>query len=299
LDRPEYRIGNEKWQKAEEILRVDNKARQAIGARHRGGAMVQPWARPKNPNAKHVNVGLRYRFNVEHLPSGELNLAIEQPKTFKIKLNDVAVNTEVESGWWCDRSLRRIPLDAALLRIGTNEILLECEYQESHPGFEIIYLLGNFGTRVSGKLAVVTRLPQELRLGDWCRQGLAFYSGSVTYQTSVRLKLSTRERLFIAVSDYRGVAIRIIVDGKPAGVIAWEPNEIDITDLVAGKKEIAVGIEVLGHRRNSHGPLHLKEKWPRWTGPAQFKTAGNSWFDGYQLVPCGLMRPPRLLIKKA
>ena len=62
--------------------------------------------------------------------------------------------------------------------------------------------------------------------------------------------------------------------------------------------EAALAIEVIGHRRNSHGPLHLAEKWPPWTGPAEFVAGPDRWFDGYQLVPCGLMAPPELVVRE-
>jgi hypothetical protein len=89
----------------------------------------------------------------------------------------------------------------------------------------------------------------------------------------------------------------VIVNGRTAGVIAWEPNEVEITHLLgAGPADLRV--EVIGHRRNSHGPLHGAEKWPRWTGPGQFITEGDQWRDAYQLVPCGLTAPPRLIVRR-
>jgi hypothetical protein len=57
-------------------------------------------------------------------------------------------------------------------------------------------------------------------------------------------------------------------------------------------------IEVISHRRNSHGPLHLNERWPAWHGPGSFVTTGKQWIDGYQLVPCGLLAPPRLIVRR-
>ena len=143
----------------------------------------------------------------------------------------------------------------------------------------------------------MTAMPNTLKIGDWVKQGLAFYSGSVLYRSAIRPKLRRGERLFVQVPDYRGAAVRVLVNASDAGVIAWEPNEVDITDLVSGGAA-DLTIEVLGHRRNSHGPLHLSEKWPTWTGPAQYVTSDKEWTNGYQLVPCGLMVPPRLVVRK-
>ena len=71
---------------------------------------------------------------------------------------------------------------------------------------------------------------------------------------------------------------------------------VDITDLI-GVGATELRIEVVSHRRNSHGPLHLSERWPVGTGPTSFTTSGAGWIDEYQLVPCGLMSAPALIVR--
>ena len=298
LDRPRFHIGKGAWQGPEEILRVDSKVRDALGIAHRGGAMVQPWAQEKPRSAKKVAVSLSYNFEVQALPSGDLDLAIEKPERYRVAVNGAAVATDAECGWWVDKSLRKLPIDPALLRVGANEITLECSYDVTHPGFEVVYLLGDFGTAIDGTKVAITAPPTSLTVGDWVGQGLAFYSGSVAYRQTIRPKVGPGQRLFVRVGDYRGAAVRVLVDGKSAGVIAWEPPELDITDAVAGREQADLAVEVIGHRRNSHGPHHLSEKWPTWTGPGEYVASGDRWFDGYQLVPCGLMAPPQLVLKE-
>ncbi|HRU06857.1 MAG TPA: hypothetical protein P5137_13905 [Candidatus Brocadiia bacterium] len=296
LDRPVCRIGSAKPRGPEEVLRVDVAVREALGIPPRGGRMVQPWARKPNPNPKSIPVSLTYAFDVKTLPTGDLALAVERPDLYRIAVNGFPLDIDAQNGWWTDLSLRRIPFDPALLRLGANTITLDCDYREDHPGLEIIYLLGAFGVAVRDTDATLIPQPQTLKLGDWVRQGLPFYSGSVTYLKTFRRKLSRKERLFVEIPDYRGVAARILVNGRDAGVIGWPPNELDITDLLQDGAA-ALAIEVLGHRRNSHGPLHHAEKWPQWTGHAQFVTEKDQWVDSYQLVPCGLMKPPRLIVR--
>jgi len=299
LDRPQYRIGDGRRRKADDILFIDRAVRGALGIAERGGQMTQPWARTKPAKAKRTTVRLEYTFDAKAVPSGALHLALEQPQTFTIQLNGQAVSTDAECGWWVDRSLRKVPLEPAALRIGENRLTLLCDYDELHPGLEIVYLLGNFGARVSGAEVTMSAAPASLKLGDWTRQGLPFYSGSVSYTRTIRPKLRKGERLIVQTPEFRGTAVRILVDGQSAGIIAWPPHELDVTDLVreCGGKPVVLGIEVLGHRRNSHGPLHLNEKWPEWTGPGQFVDRDN-WHEGYQLVPCGLMAPPKLVVRK-
>ena len=300
LDRPRYKIGDGEWQPATEILRVDSAVRDALGIPHRGGAMVQPWARPKVRNPKHVPIVLAYEFAVEAVPTGNLQLGIERPETFQIYVNGQAVSADAVDGWWVDKSLQTIPIDPAMLKLGRNEIALTCDFDETHSGLEIMYLLGNFGTRIDDLNVAATPPVTSLTVGDWCTQGLAFYSGSVSYRLRVWPTLGPNQRQVIRLGEYRGVAVRVLINGIPAGIAAWEPNEIDVTDAIvkASPGEVELVIEVIGHRRNSHGPLHVNEKWPTWTGPGEFVTQGDRWLEGYQLVPVGLLAPPALVVKE-
>ena len=299
LDRPRYRIDGGDWQGPAEILRIDAAVRDALGVPHRGGGMVQPWARTKPRNPKAVRVELAYEFTADALPGGDLFLAVERPETFAVALNAQPVSTDAECGWWVDKSLRRLPIDPSAIRLGTNEILLTCTYDETHSGLEIVYLLGGFGTRVDGTNVAITAPPSSLALGDWCEQGLSFYSGSVSYRLRIRPTHGPGGRQVVRLGAYRGVAVRVLVNGQPAGIAAWEPNEVDITDAIAaaGGGEVELAIEVIGHRRNSHGPFHITEKWPTWTGPGEYVDHGKRWFEGYQLVPVGLMEPPQLVAR--
>jgi hypothetical protein len=234
---------------------------------------------------------LAYTFDCLTIPSGDLYLALEEPQTFRVAVNGHAISTTAECGWWVDCSLRKLPVNSAFLKLGANEIVLECDYAETHPGLEIVYLLGHFGTAVSDTAVAMTVAPATLKIGDWVPQGLAFYSGSVAYRCALDLKTAPGERVFVRVPDYRGVGVRVLVNGQAAGIIGWDPNEVEITSWLTGAP-VELAIEVIGHRRNSHGPFHITEKWPEWTGPGEYTCGADRWFEGYQLVPCGLMVPP-------
>jgi len=297
LDRPEYRVGNGRWQKAEEILRVDLAVRKEAGIAERHWSMVQPWARKSSKNPPGVEISLRYRFQVEAIPSGDVYLGLEEPHRFEADLNGHRVNTDTDCGWWTDKSLRKIAILSSGFRLGENELVLRCNYNEEHPGLEPVFFLGNFGAKARGTNAVITRPPASLRLGSWVGQSLAFYSGSVTYLKKVKPDLKGKERLFVRAANFDGVAIRVWVDGKIAGIAGWEPYEVEITGACTGNP-ILLGIEVLGHRRNSHGPLHHTTRDVEFCGPDQFSTTGKEWSDAYQLVPAGLNASPILVWKK-
>lgn len=297
LDRPRYRLDGGAWQKADDVLRVDREVRRRLELTPRGGAMVQPWAQPPVAQPRQTAVELEYTFQVAVLPSGPLHLALEQPARWRLWVNDVELSADTDSGWWVDLSLRKIPVDAACFRNGVNVIRLAGRYDHTHPGLEMSYLLGDFGVRLTGQMPVLVAPPRQLRLGDWVPQGLPFYAGSVGYATAFTAHPKRGERLFVRVPEFRGMAVRVRINGATTDLLAWPPYEADVTDLLReGANEMI--LEVVGHRRNSHGPLHHREKWPAWTGPEQFTSEGKDWCDAYQLVPCGLLRPPELVMKQ-
>lgn len=295
LDRPRMRVDGGEWQRPQEILRQDELLRDLLEVPRRGGRMAQPWVREKGKDAKTLRVELAYDFQVRSLPERPVDLAVECPHSFAIELNGHRVDLESLNGWWCDLSLRRIPLAPDWFRPGVNRLTLVAgQYGPSHPGLETIYLLGHFGVELANGLEpALTQAPSSLAIGDWVGQGLPFYSGSVIYRTGLRVPESMNGPFFIQIPSYNGVAARVMVNGQEAGIIAWPPNEVEITSLLR-QGENSLAIEILGHRRNSHGPLHHAQKWPVWTGPAEFVSKGDMWREEYQLVPCGLTDPPRL-----
>ncbi|MCM8759862.1 MAG: hypothetical protein NC906_08860, partial [Candidatus Omnitrophica bacterium] len=295
LDKPYWKIRDSDWNEQKEILKVDRQVRKLLGIPPRGGAMVQPWARKQNKKYKNTKVSLKYIFQIETLPDEEVSFAIEKPHLYEIFVNGYKLYSEADHGWWVDKSLRTLRIDPSILKIGENEILLETMYNENHPGFEIVYLLGSFGVKLVDKNPVITRKPDKLKIGDWTQQGLLFYSGNTTYLHEVSLNVTENQKIFLHIPEYKAIAVRILIDGKQAGIIAWQPNTIDITEFVKDGKNHILGIELLGHRRNSHGPLHFYQKYPIWTGPYQFIAEGEEFVDEYQIVPCGLMKEPEII----
>ena len=297
LDRPGATIGDNPANPPEEVLRVDRRVRDALNIPHRGGRMKQPWAQDKPAEPRRIPVVLDYTFDVETVPRTSLWLGLENPHRYRISLNGEAVCPDSQCGWWVDRSLRTLPIDPALLNAGVNRLRLEIDYDEGFAGLEIVYLLGDFGVDVSGTKITMTESPRYLNAGDWVSQGLPFYSGNVTYDFTVEASPRSGERWLLTADSWHGVATRILVNGSAAGIIAWPPYELDVTDFITTGVD-TISVEVLGHRRNSHGPLHRTDPHPRWTGPFSFATEGEEWQEDYHLVPCGLTAPPRMVVRR-
>ena len=295
LDCAEYRTDGGKWQPETEVLRIDHAIRDAAGFIRRGGQRLQPWATPPSTKTP-IALELRFRFEAAAVPSGQLALAIERPEKFDIEVNGKRVSTDGTNGWWVDASIETVPLDGSLLRAGTNEIRLRTAYDE-HDNLEAAFLLGDFGVKLDGPKATVIKPVSTLKVGNWVKQGLPFYSGAVTYRTSLKHAPAKGERVVIQLPRYAAACVRVLVDGNPAGVIAWPPHEVDVTGLLNGEKQ-ELGIQVISSRRNSFGPLHRVPAGGVPTGPDSFATEGEAWTDEYSLLPYGLLAPPRVVVRR-
>ena len=286
------KIADRDWMNPDHILDVDKKVRKYLGVKARGGMMKQPWTIKRQLSKKTVAIKLEYEFFCNDIPSDALYLAIEKPESFEITLNGRKIASYNNCGWWCDKSLKKLALDPALLKIGENKLLLKCEYSKAHPGLEYIYLLGNFGVKFDGLKQTLIAPVKNLYIGDWCEQGLPFYSGAVSYKCNFDVAQKVNEHVFIKLPEYHGTCSKLSVNGKEVGVVAWDPNELDITDYLKTDNNTLV-IELFSSRRNSHGPFFNLEKWPIWTDSVIF----HEFKGAFNLVPYGIFKAPQVVIK--
>lgn len=297
LDFAEHRIGERGgFAPALEILKVDRRVRTSMRLPCRGGEMMQPWAREVSPESPRQMVMLRFAFQVNSLPQGSLSLAMETPGRFVTTLNGHYVNPDKDSGWWVDPCLRRIPIDNGHLLIGEN--LLECvtDFRED-DNLEALYLLGDFGVELINGRPVMMGLRPPAGVGDWRDQQLPFYGGAVSYRYRIRTAAKPGERVVLQVAQLKGAMVRVLVNGREAGVAAWPPYEVDLTPHLDGDRH-DLTLEVFGTRRNTFGPLHFADPNPPAIGPEHFVSEGEDWTDSYVLKPAGLLDHPVLMVQR-
>ena len=279
LDKPEYKVNDGNWNPAEYVLLLDDKLRGMIGSAPRGGAMVQPWCNSSRTKSGEMQLTLRYNINVDVIPAGGAEFAVERPDLYKISLNGRTIDT-ADTGWWCDLAIRKMRLPKDYFVIGNNTLELECTYSNILPGLEMCYLIGDFGVEND----TLVTLPEKLEIGDWCKQRLPNYSGNLDYIIPLENVSGN-----IELGEWRGVAVEYSINGSDYKLLSWPPYVIELGDKPVNG---TLNLRILGHRRNSMGPFYL-EKRPVWTGPAQFKKVET---ETRQLVKCGLLETP--VIKK-
>ncbi|MDR0932625.1 MAG: hypothetical protein LBM70_06340 [Victivallales bacterium] len=309
LDRPQWRLsGDGEWQKAEEILRLDNLCRASLGLPRRSGGIVQPYVHGKSTK---VLGTLELLYTIEtQIDVESPQFALEEPENAEIYLDGVRVPFN-DNGYWVDRSLRTTPLPR--LSVGQHELLVRIAYTES-CNVERCFILGDFGVELLGDSARIIEPVRKLVWGDVTRQGLPFYGGNITYHCSFtqneeqELLLRIPSRISgvepglcntetakeVPLCGYRGVLLDATLDGKEAGDLPFAPYQCELGKVAKGEHKL--DLTLYGSRMNCHGAVHLAFRC-HWAGPVAWRSNGDMFSYEYQLQPFGITHAPRLLKK--
>lgn len=281
LDTAEWKIdGDTEYSPREEVLRLDNLIRERLGLIKRGGHVVQPWVlgnRPKDHKAT-----LKFTFTSKIDYEGAI-LALEDADVAEVFFNGKKI-TEKEEGFYVDISIGKMKLDNIVK--GENILEITLPFGET-AGLENVFVLGDFGVRVTGSVAVVTELPEKIAFGSLLNQGFPFFSGAITYKVKSK---SESGSLTVTANNYMGALIEVSVDGEYKGDIIYPPYALEIKNVPDGEHE--VGLKLYTHRYNSFGPLHLVNLNEKWHGPGAWRTEGINWSYEYVLRTTGILKTP-------
>ena len=284
LDTCAYRVGDTSFSDEMQLWQAQRGIREALEMRqiyYNGLEQRYKWVNIPHPNDG-AKVELKFNFYVEHLPEDGLALAIEAPHNFRIYLNSDPAEAAEAGKYFMDKSIGIVRLNG--VRLGINTLLLACDYKNSYE-LEDCYIIGNFGVDTARR---ITKEPQQLRLGDWCLQGLMHYAGAVIYNSTAEIHAAQGERYYLDVGRFSATVIAIKINGKSAGYIPWKcANMLEITDFItSGHNNFE--IEVMGSPRNLFGPFHLKSGEPHNTSWQSFRAEGDDYTSEYNLQPYGL-----------
>ncbi len=280
LDQAGWRIDDGEWQPVEEILRLDNLARQMLNLPLRGGRIAQPWA-DHSPAPIVAKLQLRFAFHSD-IPVAEPTLALEDAANIEIHLNGSRVESKIV-GWWVDESIQTVHLPA--ISPGEYELVLTIPFSRK-TNVEWCYLLGDFGVQVLGRSAKLIAPPRTLSFGDWTNQGLPFYAGNVTYHCTIA---GNGKPILIEVPKFKSPLLSVDLDEKLAGKIAFLPFQLELGNLSGEHK---LDITAYGNRINAFGPIHNTIEDLKWVGPDAWRSTGTAWAYEYQLKRMGILSSP-------
>lgn len=280
LDMAEYKVDDGEYQPREEILRLDNKARDIIGVRHRSGHVVQPYI-ISNTEANHT-ITLKFEFYSDIDYSGAF-LALEDADIADITFNGINVMNDIK-GWFVDKVICKVSLPDIIK--GKNTLIVKLPLGE-RTNTENMFILGKFGVKVTGQSSRITAFPDRIDFGDIAVQGLPFYGGNISYKFKAK---SSDGKMWIKASYYRGTMMSVSVDGKEIGDLIYPPYTVCAEGLADGEHEVK--IKLYGNRYNCFGPLHLCDLKEKWHGPGAWRSTGSCWCYEYVLRQIGLMGAP-------
>lgn len=214
-----------------------------------------------------------------------LRAVVERPRLWKVSVNGKPV-TPRPGEWWLDRDFGVYDIGAHVVD-GDNTVTIAASPMSVHNEIEPLYLTGDFGVEAQPSgWRMVPSTP--LKIGVWKEQRLPFYSHTVSYGANYNFA-KVPGQVIVRLGKWNGTAAEVRVNGKSAGVIGWQPYELDVARLVRpGSNRIEV--VVYGSLKNLLGPHHGKINRGL-TGPHSFRNAPETTPAGanYDLDAYGLM----------
>jgi hypothetical protein len=231
-----------------------------------------------------------YRFTIEGEVPRPLHVVIERPDLYAITCNGKPV-TAGPGAWWLDRAFGRVDVTAAA-REGENTVTIKARPMTVYHELEPAYVLGDFSLEPAERgFTIVPPKPVEATDAGWDRQGCPFYAAGVSYTETFYLE-KPAGRYVVSLPNWLGSVTRVNVNGKPAGHIAWQPWECDVTDRIK-PGENTIEVVVVGTLKNTLGPHHAgSPRGAAW--PPMFQRApqtGPPPGKNYDTIGYGLFEP--------
>ena len=283
LDMAKYALDDEELHDTEEILRADAAIRARLGY---PASKTQPWVIPER-EAEHT-VTLEYTVHSE-IDYETPYLALEDADIAEIFFNGEKVDNTA-CGYYVDKSIVKVALPK--LKKGENTLRVTIPFGE-RSNCEAMYLLGDFGVRVCGRLLTVTALPEKLGFSDLTYQGLPFYGGEVSYHMPISVEEDFDAA--ITVPHYTAAVNTVSVDGERKATVAYPPYIADLGKLTKGEHTVTVTSYI--SRRNAFGDIHNADEKYYWQGPRAWTTQGSLWTYEYRLRRTGVISTP-IICKK-
>lgn len=231
-----------------------------------------------------------YHFTINEEVPSPLYIAIERPDLYSITCNGKKISP-IEDQWWLDKAFGKLDITNAA-KPGENTVTVKALPMTIYHELEPAYLLGDFALRATDSGFAVEPLSDSgLNLGEWNKQGHPFYATDVAYSQNFVVAGPTG-RYVVELLDWYGSVAEVLINGRSAGFVAYQPWEIDVTDvIVPGLNRIS--LVVTGTLKNMLGPHHvgtgLGAAWPNMFHRAP--ETGPPPGDKYHTIGYGLFKP--------
>lgn len=224
-----------------------------------------------------------------------VQIGVEFGRLYTIFLNGQKITLDPDLSFF-DHSVDLYKVDGTLLKAGRNEIRLAIHPMNIFAELERVFILGDFSVEPKARGFEMVA-PRPLSTGNWVGQGLPFYADGVSYAKTYDL-IKSPQSAQIHLGEWQGSVASIRVNGEKAGIIGWQPYELDITEYL-GQGDNHIEVVVYATPRNLLGPHHnhprrgIATPWSWNYAPIQ-QPPGND----YTFVPYGLMEDFELRVSQ-
>ena len=185
-----------------------------------------------------------------------MKLVAEQPGIWNVKCNGTPVEAAAPDTL-LDSRFGIYPI-GNLVRRGTNTVELSVSPTSIYAEIASVYLFGDFALESAGAGWIVREPAGKPALGSWKRQGLPFYSWDMAYGRDYDID-DPAAGYTLRLRAWEGTLARICVNGRKAGIIAWQPYTFDLTPYLR-KGRNRVEVQVVGSLKNLFGPHYSADK---------------------------------------
>ena len=199
-----------------------------------------------------------YHFQISDLNNANLKsmrAVVEHPELWQVSINGQIV--EKQSGsYWVEKQFPTFAI-GNFVKSGENTITIKAARMNILAEIMPVYILGDFLVKSSSKNFVICEGNIQ-RLGSWSAAGLPFYSQSIRYIQNFEISKNEKASFKVKLKKWNGTVAEAFVNNVSAGIISWQPYELDITSLINnGNNEIA--LKVFGSLKNSFGHFFSKK----------------------------------------
>lgn len=222
-----------------------------------------------------------------------LKAVVERPSLWKVAINGHPVGARPNE-WWLDRSFGVYDIGAHVVA-GDNAIQVTASPMSVHAEIEPIYITGDFNVEAQARGWRLTRASKP-EAGSWKQMGMPFYSWRVAYSGEYQFR-NVPSSAKVRLGQWHGTVAEVLVNGASAGIIGWQPYELEINRLLRPGRN-RVEVVVYGSLKNLLGPHHPPINRGL-TGPNSFSRAPKQTPPGadYDLEAYGLMKPFDVVVR--
>jgi hypothetical protein len=196
--------------------------------------------------------------NLDATAMKSIRAVVERPELWTVSINGNEVS-KTEGSFWIDKSFPEFAV-GEFLKPGKNTLTIKAPRMHILAEVMPVYLLGDFLVKPAKQGFEITGGAIE-SLGSWREAGLPFYSQEVSYSQKFSVSKANESAFKVKLNEWNGSVAEVFVNGQSAGLIAWQPNELDVTNLLKeGENEITV--KVTGSLKSTFGFFYQKnDNW--------------------------------------